>query len=116
VAYEQLPQLASAADGLVMPYADIEVTRAMQPLKFKEYLATGKPVLARDLPAMRSWSDATDLMRSASDFVQRAMQRLTTGTPPEQQAARQRLIHESWSEKARQFELTLAGEPIHKDG
>ena len=105
--YQHLPKLASAAQALVMPYADLEVTRAMQPLKFKEYLATGKPVLARDLPAMRPWSDATDLLGDTDTFVSRALERLSTGTPPEQQAARLRLIHESWSEKARQFEAFL---------
>jgi hypothetical protein len=36
-----------------MPYADLAATRAMQPLKLKEYLATGRPVVVRDLPATR---------------------------------------------------------------
>ncbi len=109
VRYERLPRLAAAANALVMPYADLDVTRAMQPLKFKEYLATGKPVLARDLPSIRDWADATDLLTDAAGFVRRALQRLTTGTPPEQLAARRRLIHESWSEKARLFESLLQG-------
>ncbi len=43
--FGRLPGLARAADVLVMPYADLPVTRAMQPLKLKEYLATGKPVV-----------------------------------------------------------------------
>ncbi len=42
---EALPQVAAKADVLIMPYADLPVTRAMQPLKLKEYLATGKPVV-----------------------------------------------------------------------
>ena len=44
--FESLPALAREAAVLVMPYADLPVTRAMQPLKFKEYLATGRPVVA----------------------------------------------------------------------
>ena len=36
-----LPALAARAAVLVAPYADLPVTRAMQPLKLKEYLATG---------------------------------------------------------------------------
>lgn len=60
VAYDDLPTLAAWADVLVMPYADMPVTRAMQPLKFKEYLAAGypqagKPVIARNLPALAPW-------------------------------------------------------------
>src|SRR5262249_40939403 len=38
--YSWLPQLAREASVLIMPYADLPVTRAMQPLKLKEYLAT----------------------------------------------------------------------------
>ena len=34
-----------------MPYADLPVTRAMQPLKLKEYLVTDRPVVVADLPA-----------------------------------------------------------------
>ena len=49
--YEALPGLAREASVLVMPYADLPVTWAMQPLKLKEYLATGKPAVVRDLPA-----------------------------------------------------------------
>ena len=55
------PALAREAAVLVMPYADLPVTRAMQPLKLKEYLATGRPVVVRDLPATRAWADCLDL-------------------------------------------------------
>jgi glycosyltransferase involved in cell wall biosynthesis len=58
--YAELPRLARAAAALLMPYADLPVTRAMQPLKLLEYLATGKPVIARDLPAVAPWRDALD--------------------------------------------------------
>src|SRR5262249_11231517 len=49
VPYDDLPALADAATVLIMPYADLPVTRAMQPLKLKEYIATGKPVVVRKL-------------------------------------------------------------------
>jgi len=56
-----LARAGSAADVIIMPYADRPVTRAMQPLKLKEYLATGKPVVVRNLPATRGWTDCLDL-------------------------------------------------------
>jgi glycosyltransferase involved in cell wall biosynthesis len=103
VPFESLPALANQAAVLVMPYADLPVTRAMQPLKLKEYLATGKPVVARDLPANRDWADALDLVTSPAQFSQRVRERIASGVPPEQTAARRRLQSERWSEKARQF-------------
>ena len=68
VEYDMLPALAAEADVLVMPYADLPVTRAMQPLKFKEYLASCKPVVVRDLPATRCWSDAADVAATRPAF------------------------------------------------
>jgi glycosyltransferase involved in cell wall biosynthesis len=102
--YEQLPVLAQAADVLVMPYADLPVTRAMQPLKLKEYLATGKPVVVRDLPATRDWADCLDLADTPGAFTQAVRQRLTVGLPDHQHQARARLADESWAEKAFRFE------------
>jgi len=102
--YEELPRLAAAASVLVMPYADLPVTRAMQPLKLKEYLATGKPVVARDLPAIRPWADALDLASTPEAFACLVRQRMAEGLPAAQAEARRRLSEESWASKARQFE------------
>ncbi len=44
-----------------MPLADLPVTRAMQPLKLKEDLATDKPAVVRDLPPNRAWADCPDV-------------------------------------------------------
>ena len=103
IAYDGLPGLASQADVLVMPYIDAPVTRAMQPLKFKEYLATGKPVVVRDLPATVPWRDAADMARDAESFVKLVMDCAQSGVTPGQARARARLADESWARKARQF-------------
>lgn len=107
VAYEELPRIAAAAAVLVMPYADLPATRAMQPLKLKEYLATGRPVVTSALPAVLDWSDACDVAAAAEDFVRRVLERIETGTPADQVQARLRLREESWSQKARRFEEAL---------
>jgi len=99
-----LPALAREASVLIMPYVDEPVTRAMQPLKLKEYLATGKPVVVRDLPANRDWADALDLVSTPEQFVRAVKRRLETGLPPEHRQARGRLAHESWQSKAQRFE------------
>jgi glycosyltransferase involved in cell wall biosynthesis len=102
--FEHLPHLAAAASVLVMPYADLPVTRAMQPLKLKEYLATGRPVVVRDLPAIRSWSDCMDVAATPRDFARLVRLRLDQDLPANQRAARSRLAGETWAEKARLFE------------
>jgi glycosyltransferase involved in cell wall biosynthesis len=104
VPFEHLPHLAAAANVLIMPYADLPVTQAMQPLKLKEYLATGKPVVVRDLPANRAWADCLDVTATAESFSQTVRKRLETGLPDDQRQARLRLAKESWVDKARAFE------------
>jgi hypothetical protein len=113
VPFAQLPQLARAADVLIMPYIDAPVTRAMQPLKLKEYLATGTPVVVRDLPATREWQDCLDLAATPGEFSRLVRHRLTEGVSENQQRARVRLDGEGWSEKTRLFEEWVcgAGEP-----
>jgi hypothetical protein len=116
VDYERLPALARAADVLVMPYRDMPATQAMQPLKFKEYLATGKPVVARRLPSTQAWSQAADLVDTAGEFVEAVLARCGGGLPAEQAQARAALGEETWSHKARILKALLDGSPGPTDG
>jgi glycosyltransferase involved in cell wall biosynthesis len=109
VPYEKLPSLAASASALIMPYADLPVTRAMQPLKLKEYLATGKPVVVRKLPATEPWADCCDVCDSPEQFADAVLNRLKNGVPNSQAAARERLTQESWAAKAAQFEQWISG-------
>jgi hypothetical protein len=102
--YNDLPRLAQASEVLIMPYADLPVTRAMQPLKLKEYLSTDRPVVVRHLPATRGWADCLDLAETSEGFSQQVRLRLAEGLPPEQRSARGRLAEEHWARKAQIFE------------
>jgi hypothetical protein len=111
VRFDKLPDIAASAEVLVMPYIDAPVTRAMQPLKLKEYLASGKPVVVRSLPATREWADACDVCNSPGDFVSAVMIHLSaTEKRPlsdKYAFARARLNNESWRFKSHQFELWI---------
>jgi glycosyltransferase involved in cell wall biosynthesis len=107
IPFEQLPAIARVAQVLIMPYDDLPVTRAMQPLKLKEYLATGKPVVARTLPSTEPWADAMDLADSPEAFSQAVRKRLMVGLPESHHRARARLTDENWAGKARAFERWL---------
>lgn len=107
VPFERLPALAAAASVLVMPYIDAPVTRAMQPLKLKEYLATGKPVVVRGLPSTYGWADACDVCDTAERFAQAVVDRLREGILPTQPIARERLSEEGWGAKAKKMEAWL---------
>lgn len=107
--FAHLPRLAQEAAVLVMPYADLPVTRAIQPLKLKEYLAAGQPVVVRDLPANRDWADCLDLAATPEEFSRAVRLRIETGVPADQRAARARLAAESWAGKVAAFAELVFG-------
>jgi glycosyltransferase involved in cell wall biosynthesis len=109
-AFADLPALAREAAVLVMPYDDLPVTRAMQPLKMKEYLATGRPVVVTRLPAVSGWETCMDVANGADDFASRVLERMGAPLPESQRAARMRLKDESWRGKAARFEKILFGD------
>jgi len=109
VPFTSLPTLAQAADALVMPYVDMPSTRAIQPLKLKEYLATGKPTIVRRLPATIEWSDAADVVESIDQLIKITQERIRHGTPAAQLDARRRLRNEAWSDKSQRFEQIFMG-------
>ncbi|MCC5828135.1 MAG: hypothetical protein JJU36_01685 [Phycisphaeraceae bacterium] len=102
IAYERLPALARQAGALVMPYADLPVTRAMQPLKFKEYLATGRPVVVRKLPATEGWEDCCDVVDQHEAFLAACRRAVQAGEAEARlHRRRERLADESWRAKSR---------------
>jgi hypothetical protein len=105
-----LPAIAMEADVLIMPYANLPVTRAMQPLKLKEYLATGKPVVVNRLPSTEEWSDCLDVAETPTQFSEFVRDRIATGIPATQVASRIRLQQESWQSKAAILERVLKGQ------
>ena len=48
-----LSQYLAQFDVCLMPFRNLAMTRSMNAVKIYEYLAAGKPVLARDLPETR---------------------------------------------------------------
>jgi glycosyltransferase involved in cell wall biosynthesis len=48
--YSQLPALCKGFDVAVLPFVRNELTRNANPLKLREYLAAGLPVVSTDLP------------------------------------------------------------------
>jgi hypothetical protein len=106
--FDRLPSAAAAADVLIMPYADLPVTRAMQPLKLKEYLATGKPVVVRRLPATDDWDDCLFAVDTAAQFTAAVDLCIREGLPQRHHVARGRLEEECWAAKAEALQRVLA--------
>ncbi|MCB2156906.1 glycosyltransferase [bacterium] len=69
VPYRDLPAYLHAADLLLIPYVRNRATRAVFPLKFFEYCATGRPIVASPLPSLLPYHEAVRLAGRPSTWV-----------------------------------------------
>ena len=67
--YEELPSYLSGFDVATIPFRLLPLTEATNPVKIYEYFTSGKPVVARWLPELERYSDATYLYESPMEFV-----------------------------------------------
>jgi hypothetical protein len=106
VPYADLPGHIAALDILVLPYVVDASTDKINPLKLKEYLATGKPVVTTPLPEARRLSaflrvsDRDGFVAAAEAALAEAAERKGKGPGPELKAF---LAGESWEGKADSF-------------
>jgi glycosyltransferase involved in cell wall biosynthesis len=107
VPHAGLPTALAAVDAFVLPYEVNALTRAISPAKTFECLATGKPVVAAELPALRDLAGYVDLAQSPGEYVDllRALQERDT---EEKRRARLELASKnSWETRFSELERAL---------
>jgi glycosyltransferase involved in cell wall biosynthesis len=67
--YEELPGYLKAFDVCILPCAINDYTQAMFPMKFFEYLASGKQVVTTDLPSLREFKSFCKVAETPKEFV-----------------------------------------------
>lgn len=106
VPYDELPSYLAPASVLLLPYVRDELAESLNPLKLKEYLTTGLPVVATAMPEVEKLGRYVSVVRDldeCADAIRRALE--TQGEmSPERQAF---LRGESWDAKAEQFAQTI---------
>jgi glycosyltransferase involved in cell wall biosynthesis len=68
--HDAIPAYGRAFDVGLMPYRTNEWIRACNPIKLKEYLALGLPVVSTDFPAAREYAPAVAVGATPDEFVQ----------------------------------------------
>lgn len=69
IAYLELPRYFKYADILFIPYVKNKATENVFPLKFYEYLATGKPVICTDLGSLQEKKGLIPLTDDHDQYV-----------------------------------------------
>ena len=98
--YAELPAYCKAFDVALNPFAINELTLAANPLKVREYLAAGLPVVSTDIPEVHVLEDCL-VGTSHDDFILKIEQAIANPKPRNEVS--DAVAHESWEAKIDQL-------------
>ncbi|NTX66686.1 glycosyltransferase [Myxococcus sp. CA051A] len=99
--YADLPGYSRAFDVALMPFKISELTLNANPLKVREYLASGLPVVSTDLPEVRKVG-LCKIATSTEDFVKKVGECLAEGPGPNRERA-EKIFNESWDARVEEI-------------
>lgn len=97
--YEQLPDFAKGFDVGIIPFRVNDLTRAVNPIKLREYLSAGLPVVSTPMPEVERYIPHVSIASDAAGFVAACERMIAENSPVkilERQTAMQR---ETWKSK-----------------
>ncbi|MFW5835880.1 MAG: glycosyltransferase [bacterium] len=87
--YESVPDYMASCDVLIMPWNESDWIQACNPVKLKEYLAVGRPVVSTYFPEIDYYKDRVGVATSAGEFadlVRAAIEGAGAGAPADDMA------------------------------
>jgi glycosyltransferase involved in cell wall biosynthesis len=104
--YSQLPGYCKAFDVALLPFVKNDLTENANPLKLREYLAAGLPVVATNIPEARALAKSGVLLaHTPADFPPLVGRALQTRGPD--RARSEAMARESWDDKVAEIEERL---------
>lgn len=112
IPFREVPAFLAGLDVALVPFRDLPLTRAVDPVKLYEALAVGLPVVARRLPETERWSEPLVYSyTSPPEFVE-ALGRAVERDDAEREASRRAAAaRESWNHRAALLRETVASLP-----
>jgi glycosyltransferase involved in cell wall biosynthesis len=103
VAYSSLPSVISDIDVFVLPYKVDALSDFINPLKLKEYLATGRPVVATPISEVCKLASYLSVAGSAELFEKEIVTAARSPNKSKIDAAKALAYSESWETKAEEL-------------
>ena len=100
--YADLPRYAKAFDVALMPFKMNELTLASNPLKVREYLAAGLPVVSTAIPEVERLG-VCRIGKDAGEIVREIAAAITAGAGPSEVRAAQ-VRGEGWEARVEEME------------
>jgi glycosyltransferase involved in cell wall biosynthesis len=106
-AYEELPRFAKAFDVAVCPFVPGELSRNVNPIKLREYLSAGVPVVATGIPEAAAYGDSCRLARTPEEFLAACDDAIRGDSAEARRKRSDAMRGETWASKA-QHSLSIA--------
>ena len=97
--YEVIPSLGRGFDVALMPWLNNEWIRYANPIKLKEYLALGLPVVTTEYPEIEPYRSSVRVAKTRSEFPD--LVRAALADPGDSAFRRNRVLDASWAVRAR---------------
>ena len=98
--YEQIPHYGKCFNVAIMPWRQNRWIEACNPIKLKEYLALGKPVVSTPFTELQKYRDVVYQADTPEEFA-KCIEKALTENSPERIAARKKKVETStWDSKA----------------
>jgi glycosyltransferase involved in cell wall biosynthesis len=99
--YEVIPHYGKAFDAAIMPWRKNEWIESCNPVKLKEYLALGKPVISTPFSELACYEGVVERASGAADFAE-TLRKAVREDCPSRVAARQARVRDcTWDSRAR---------------
>lgn len=100
VPYEDVARTMAAMDVLIMPWHRSEWIEACNPIKLKEYLATGRPIVSTDFPELAHYEGLIGVANDVSGFAALVGDALARPDAAQLEKGRARVADASWTSRA----------------
>jgi hypothetical protein len=111
--YKLLPGYCKKFDIAVLPFVVNELTLAANPLKVREYLAAGLPVVATPLPEVQRLGALVHAASTPEEFLHQCDALLAAGRRGPDLAESHRMDSESWDGKVELLSDLITHRPRH---
>jgi glycosyltransferase involved in cell wall biosynthesis len=101
--YQELPNYAKAFDVAILPFTINELTLAANPLKMREYLAAGLPVVSSAIPEADKMKHVLRVARHKLEFLEHVDAIVTSGKIGPQMTISKQMDCESWDHKVEEL-------------
>jgi GT2 family glycosyltransferase/glycosyltransferase involved in cell wall biosynthesis len=98
--YADIPRYGCGFDVALMPWLDNDWIHHSNPIKLKEYLALGLPVVSTDFPEVHRWARWIRVSRTPDEFVAQVVRTLIDGGPATPAERRAAVVEHTWTRAA----------------